>query len=354
ILVVAFIGLGYLGSQPPEGGYVIAARILTAYYFLHFLIILPLLGVIETPKPVPSSILEAGLSKAGAAVGTVWVAVVVLGSGAMQAFAAEQAVPARQKWSFAGPFGHFDRAQLQRGFKVYKEVCQTCHGLTLLSFRNLAEPGGPEFTRAQAESIASEYQVQDGPNDQGEMFERKGRLADRFPAPFPNEQAARARYGGFPVDQSVIAKARSIERGFPWFIFDFFTQYQEGGVDYITALLQGYEDHPPAGVTVPSGLYYNKYFPSNAIAMPPPLTDGRVEYTDGSPQTVAQYSKDIAAFLMWAAEPHLEARKRIGFQVMIFLIVFTGLMYFTKKKVWHEAESPSEAARGQVPVEGHP
>jgi len=354
ILVVAFIGLGYLGSQPPEGGYVIAARILTAYYFIHFLIILPLLGVIETPKPVPNSISEAVMKTAKTGLALLALAVVLMGAGyATSASAAEEAVPPRQKWSFAGPFGKFDRGQLQRGLKVYREVCSTCHGLSLVSFRNLAEPGGPELTTAQAEAIAAEYQIQDGPNDQGEMFERPGRLADHFPAPFPNEQAARARYGGYPVDQSVIAKARSIERGFPWFIIDGITQYQEQGVDYIVGLLQGYEE-PPPGVTVPPGLQYNKYFPSHAIAMPPPLSDGRVEYTDGAPQTVAQYAKDVAAFLMWTAEPHLEARKRIGFQVMVFLIVFAGIMYFTKKKVWKEVEAPAEAGRGRVPVEGKP
>jgi cytochrome c1 len=278
--------------------------------------------------------------------------------GARAAGAEESEIPPRVKWSFAGPFGIYHPAQLQRGFKVYREVCSTCHGITLVSFRNLAEPGGPEFSQAQAAAVAAEYKIQDGPNDQGEMFERNGRLADRFPAPFPNEQAARARYGGFPVDQSVIAKARGIERGFPWSFIDGLPvpggMYQEQGVDYLTALLQGYEDKPPPGVTIPSGLYYNKYFPANAIAMPPPLTDGRVDYTDGSPQTVAQYAKDVAAFLMWTAEPHLEARKRIGFQVMVFLGIFAILMYFTKKKVWQDVEAPSEAARGQVPVEGKP
>ena len=266
--------------------------------------------------------------------------------------------PPANKWSFAGPFGKFDQGQLQRGLKVYREVCSTCHGLGLVAFRNLADPGGPELTPAQATSIAGEYKVQDGPNDQGEMFERPGRLADRFPAPFPNEQAARARYGGYPVDLSVVAKARTYERGFPWFVIDALPvpggMYQEHGVDYLAALLQGYEPQVPAGVTIPSGLNYNKYFPGHAIAMPPPLTDGRVEYTDGSPQTVAQYAKDIAAFLMWTAEPHLEARKRIGFQVMLFLLVFAGLMYLTKKKVWKEVEAPTEAVRGQVPVEGKP
>jgi ubiquinol-cytochrome c reductase cytochrome b/c1 subunit len=239
--------------------------------------------------------------------------------------------PPRQKWSFAGPFGKFDRAQLQRGFKVYREVCAVCHGLNLLSFRNLSGLG---YSEAQIKQIASEYKVQDGPNDQGDMFERPGRSADRFPPPWPNENAARSRYNAVPPDMSVIAKARTYERGFPWFLLDIFTQYQEQGVDYITALLMGYEDKPPPGVTIAAPLSYNKYFPGNAIAMPQPLTDGRVTYEDGSPQTIAQYSRDVSAFLMWAAEPHMEARKRIGFQVMVFLLIFAGLMYFTKKKVW--------------------
>ena len=274
------------------------------------------------------------------------------GVAASPAIAAEGTPqPPREKWSFAGPFGKFDRAQLQRGFKVYREVCQTCHGMNLLSFRNLAEPGGPEFTLAQARQIASEYKVQDGPNDQGEMFERAGRLADRFPAPFPNENAARARYNAVPPDMSVIAKARTYERGFPWFVFDMFTQYQEQGVDYIAALLQGYEDKPPEGVSIPQTLQYNKYFPGHAIAMPKPMEDGRVTYDDGSPQTLPQYAKDISAFLAWAAEPHMEARKRIGFQVIIFLIVFAGLLYFTKKKVWKEVALHPEELKPRAPTE---
>ncbi len=254
---------------------------------------------------------------------------------AMAAGEAEQ--PPRQSWSFSGPFGTYDRAQLQRGFKVYREVCQLCHGLDLLSFRNLGQPGGPGYSEAQVKQIASEYKIKDGPNDAGEMFERDGRPADRFPRPWANENAARAQYNAVPPDLSVIAKARSYERGGLWFILDIFTQYQEQGVNYLTALLQGYEDKPPAGVNIPSGLSYNRYFPGHALAMPKPMEDGRVKYEDGSPETLAQYSKDVAAFLMWAAEPHMEARKRIGFQVMIFLIVLAGLLYFTKKKVWADA-----------------
>ena len=182
--------------------------------------------------------------------------------------------------------------------------------------------------------------MQDGPNDAGEMFERDGRLADRFPQPptWKNEAQARTLYNGtVPPDMSVLAKARTYERGFPWFLIDAVPgfSYQEHGVDYLVALLKGYKD-PPQGFQLPAGGSYNEYFPGHSIAMPPPLSDGRVEYTDGSPATVDQYSKDVAAFMMWAAEPHLEARKRIGFQVMIFLVIFAGLMYFTKKRVWRD------------------
>jgi ubiquinol-cytochrome c reductase cytochrome b/c1 subunit len=246
----------------------------------------------------------------------------------------ESPTPPRQVWSFSGPFGTFDRAQLQRGFKVYREVCSVCHGLKYVAFRNLADLG---YSEAQVKQIASEYKIKDGPNDQGEMFERDGRPADYFPTPWANENAARAQYNGVPPDMSVLAKARSYERGFPWFIFDIFTQVQEQGPDYIHALMTGYKEKPPEGFALPPGAFYNEYFPGHSIAMPPPLSDGRVDYTDGSPTTVDQYAKDVAAFLMWAAEPHMEQRKRIGFQVMIFLLVFAGLLYFTKKKVWADA-----------------
>jgi len=254
-------------------------------------------------------------------------------------------LPPKNKWSFAGPFGKYDRAQLQRGFKVYREVCSVCHGLKLVAFRTLADPGGPGCTTAQAAAIAAEYQVPAEPDDQGEVKLRPGRLADYFPPPFPNEQAARARYNAVPPDMSVLAKARGFERGFPYWVWDMITQYQEHGVDYITALMLGYEDKPPAGVTLPPGNFYNKYFPGHAIAMPPPLTDKRVDYTDGAPMTVEQYAKDVSAFLMWTAEPHLEARKRTGMQVFIFLLVLAGLLYFTKKKVWHAVELKPETSR---------
>lgn len=242
-------------------------------------------------------------------------------------------MPPALTWSFSGPFGKFDQGQLQRGFKVYKEVCAGCHSMSLVSFRNLAEPGGPGFSEAQAAAVAAEYKIKDL-DDKGEPIERDGRLADAFPSPFANDRAAAAANGGVaPPDFSTLAKARTYERGFPWFVFDIFTQFQEQGPDYIVALLQGYKD-PPAGFDVPPGGNYNEYFPGHVIAMPNPLSDDQVTYDDGAPQTVAQYAKDVTAFMMWAAEPHLVARKRLGFQVMIFLIVFAGLLYFTKKKVW--------------------
>jgi ubiquinol-cytochrome c reductase cytochrome b/c1 subunit len=248
------------------------------------------------------------------------------------------ATPAMQRWSFAGPFGQYDPEQLQRGFKIYREVCSTCHSLKLLSFRNLADPGGPGFTEAQAAAIAATFQVPDGPNDQGQMFQRPGKIADYFPPPFPNDQAARAALGGgLPPDMSDLAKARTYEEGFPWFIIDAFTMYQEQGPDYIHAIINGYTN-APSGFAVPPGTYYNKYFPGGAIKMPPPLRDGQVQYPDGTPETLDQYGRDVAAFLMWASEPTLDQRKQLGFQVMIFLIVLSGLLYFTKKKIWHAVE----------------
>jgi ubiquinol-cytochrome c reductase cytochrome c1 subunit len=254
--------------------------------------------------------------------------------------AGETPVPPREKWSFSGPFGTFDRAQIQRGFKVFREVCANCHSLKFVAFRMLAQPGGPEFSQKQIEALAAEYKVKDGPNESGDMFDRPGRPADFFPWNFPNEQAAASANGGkAPPDLSVMAKARTYERGFPWFLVDAVTQYQEQGPDYVTALLQGYKEEAPHGVTVPAGAHYNEYYPGHLIAMPKPLNDGQVSYPqqDGKPvvpETVAQYSKDVTAFLMWAAEPHLEARKRLGFQVMLFLILLSVLLYFTKKKVW--------------------
>lgn len=245
--------------------------------------------------------------------------------------------PPEQKWSFSGPFGTFDRAQLQRGFQVYREVCSNCHSLSI-PFRTLAEPGGPEFTQAQVKALAAEYKVKDGPNDAGEMFERPALPSDKIPYAFDNPQAAAAAIGAYPPPMRVLAKARTYERGFPLFLWDIVTQYQEQGQDYIYAILNGYEE-PPAGVTIDPGLNYNKYMPGHKIAMAKPLSDDQVTYTDGSPQTVDQYARDVVSFLSWAADPTLEERKRIGFRVMIFLGVFFVLLLYVKKKLWSEYDA---------------
>jgi len=244
--------------------------------------------------------------------------------------------PELQSWPFAGFFGRYDPAQLQRGLQVYREVCATCHSLNLVAFRTLAGSGGLGFSEAEVKALAEQYKVQDGPNDDGDMFERAGRPSDHFPAPFANPQAAAAANGGAaPPDLSLMAKARAAERGPVWTVIDFFTQYQEAGPNYIHALLTGFGQDPPAGLVIPEGTYYNPYFlAAPSLKMPPPLSDGQITYSDGSPQTIDQYARDVSAFLMWAAEPHLVERKRIGFQVFLFLIVFAGLMYLTKKRVW--------------------
>ncbi len=244
--------------------------------------------------------------------------------------------PKNVDWSFAGPFGKYDKGQLQRGLKVYKEVCSACHSMSLVSFRTLEDLG---YSEEQVKAFAAEYEVQDGPNADGEMFTRKAVLSDHFPSPFPNkEAAAAANNGAAPPDMSLLAKARGVERGFPTFLFDIFTQYQEGGPDYIYSLLTGYQE-APEGVTVADGTYFNPYFAGAAsLSMAPPISADQVTYDDGTPQTLDQYSKDVSAFLMWAAEPHLEERKRTGFMVMVFLAIFTALVYLTKKSVYANKE----------------
>ena len=289
---------------------------------------------------------------------TLLIAAAFLGLAAPAFAAGETPVPPQLKWSFQGPFGTFDRAQLQRGFKVYREVCASCHSLSYVAFRNLAEPGGPEFSEAQVRALAAEYKIQDGPNEAGDMFERPGRPADRFPPPFPNENAAAAANGGkAPPDLSLMAKARTYERGFPWFVIDVFRQYSENGADYLVALLEGYKE-PPPGFEVPAGGHYNEYYPGHIIAMPKPLSDGQVEYPKNEsgqavvPETVDQYAKDVTAFMTWTAEPHLEARKRLGFQVIVFLLVLAGLLYYVKKKVWADVGGEIEDRPGVTTFKG--
>ncbi len=219
-------------------------------------------------------------------------------------------------FSFQGIFGTYDRGSLQRGFQVYKEVCSACHSMRQLSYRNLLEIG---LSEAQARAIAASVQVPDGPNDQGEMFERPGRLSDRFRRPFANDQAARvSNNGALPPDLSVMVKARA------------------AGADYIHALLTGYSD-PPAGFTLMDGMNYNKYFDGHQIAMPNVLNPDQVEYADGTSATVDQMARDAATFLAWAAEPEAEQRRAMGVRIMIFLIILAGLAYGVKRKVWADA-----------------
>lgn len=258
------------------------------------------------------------------------------------ASAAGEAVEiAKEPWTFAGVFGTFDKHQLQRGFQVFKEVCASCHGMRLVAFRNLSEPGGPEFSEAQVKALAATYEIAD---PEAETGVRPGVAADRWPSPFANERDAADANGGIaPPDLSVMAKARGTTQPFPWWILNYFTAYSEGGPDYIHALLMGYEETPPEGVEIPEGKYYNHVFPGNAIGMPPPLSDELVTYETAEngetvPATMEQYSRDLSAFLMWAAEPHLVARKQAGFAVMAFLFLFAVILYLVKRKIWEKVE----------------
>lgn len=237
----------------------------------------------------------------------------LLAAGAAQA-AGEAEHPHDMSWPHEGIFGTFDRPAVQRGFQVYREVCAACHGVKYLAFRNLADVG---YNEDQIKAIAAEYTVTDGPNDQGEMFERAGIPSDRVPPPYPNDEAAAVANGGkAPPDLSLVVKAR------------------EGGEDYLYSLLVGYEEEPPADVEVPEGGYYNPYFGGHIIAMPQPLSDEQVTYADGTPATVAQMSADVTEFLAWVAEPKLEERKRTGLMAMLFMIVLTGLLFAWKRKIW--------------------
>jgi ubiquinol-cytochrome c reductase cytochrome c1 subunit len=227
----------------------------------------------------------------------------------------------KTEWSFKGLFGKFDRGALQRGYQVYTEVCSSCHSMKYLSYRNLTEEGGPEFSIEQAKAIAASFEVTDGPNSDGEMFTRPGKLSDKFVMPYENVKAAQAANGGaYPPDMSVLVKARG------------------GGVDYIYSLLQGYDD-PPLGIILDDGVHYNKYMYGNKIKMANPLSDGLVEYSDGTEASIEQMSKDVTTFLMWAAEPHLEARHRMGFKAIVYLIILTVLVYFSMRKIWSSIET---------------
>ena len=231
------------------------------------------------------------------------------------------------EWSFEGPLGTFNRADLQHGFQVYKEVCSACHSLNRVAFHTLSEEGGPGFTDPQMKAIAAAYKIPAGPNDKGETVDDKGQPlmrsgipSDYFPAPFANEDAARAANGGaLPPDLSIIVKARP------------------GGPDYVYSIISGFGQKPPPGFKVTEGKYYNPYFAGWNISMPPPLAKGSVTYSDGTPATVENECHDIVTFLTWAAEPKMEERKHVGFGVMAFLVLLSGLLYLSYRRIWRDA-----------------
>jgi len=229
----------------------------------------------------------------------------------------------KTNWSFDGIFGTFDRDSLQRGYQVYQEVCSGCHSLQYLSYRNLSEEGGPEFSKSEAKAIAAQFEILDGPNSDGEMFTRTGKLSDKFASPYPNIEASTVANGGaYPPDMSVLAKART------------------GGADYIYSLLLGYEQ-APADFELDDGVYYNKFMAGNKIKMSSPLVDGLIDYSDGTEASTTQMAKDITAFLVWTSEPHLEAQHKTGFKTIIYLIILLTLVYFSKQKLWSRFNSKS-------------
>ena len=243
------------------------------------------------------------------------IACAMLGSVQTVSAAGDVAKPKQMDWSFSGPFGTYDKAALQRGFLVFKSVCASCHSLDKIAFRNLEALG---YKEAQIKTLAAEYTVTDGPNDEGEMFDRPARPSDYFPNPYPNKAAAKyANNGAYPPDLSLMTKAR------------------KDGANYVYSLLTGYKD-APEHVHLMNGQYYNPYMAGGVIAMPAPLSDGQVGYEDGTATTVDQYAKDVVHFLNWAAEPELEARKRMGVKVLIFLSIFALVMYGVKRKIWHD------------------
>ncbi|MFN7038547.1 MAG: cytochrome c1 [Alphaproteobacteria bacterium] len=228
--------------------------------------------------------------------------------------------PLEKKWKFDGIFGTIDRAAAQRGYQVYKEVCAACHSMKLVAYRNLATPKGKSegigFSEAEVKTLAREYKVKDI-NDDGEEIERNALPSDRFVSPYANEKAARAaNNGAYPPDLSLIIKAR------------------ENGANYVYSLLTGYGQTPPEGLKVPATQHYNPYYPGGLISMPPPLSEGLVQYSDGTSATVDQMSYDVVNFLHWAAEPEMEARKKMGIKTTLFLTIFTIVFYLAKKTIW--------------------
>jgi len=367
-LLVVFVILGICGAKPAEGFWVPLAQIMTLAYFSFFLVAIPYFNnnepVAKLPDSIHHAILSAPKSVLAALLAVGLIAFAPASAHATAEAPADQtapeaptentAVPGSEEaadapsidaeavpdetatqvseashdatadahhtpelpdvdWSFEGPFGTYDRAALQRGFQVYKQVCAACHGMDRVAYRNLSALG---YSEGQIKTVAGEYMITDGPNDEGEMFERPGRPSDKFKNPYLNENAAKAvNNGALPPDLSLIVKARM------------------GGADYVYGILTGYEE-APAGTELAAGQHWNKYMSGNKIAMPAPLLEGAVAYEDGSPTTVDQYAKDVTHFLAWASEPEMEVRKQTGIKALFFLIIFAGLMYAVKRRIW--------------------
>lgn len=287
------------------------------------------------------------LQRTFARLGAGLVAVAALGAATVPALAAggEAIDYPRHEWSYDGITGQYDRAQLRRGWQVYQEVCAACHGLERVKFRNLVQPGGPEFDEEAVKLLAAEWpnQIVDGPNDEGEMFERPAKLSDKIKGPYANDKQARAAQGGaYPPDLSLITRARNVHSNAPWYIHvplmarDILTGYETGGSDYLYALLTGYKE-PPESFQLSEGMNYNKYFPGHQIAMMQPIPEGgAVEYQEnaGATSSLEQNAADVTAFLAWAADPKLNERKQLGWSVMIYLLITTLLLYFAKKRIW--------------------
>lgn len=303
VFVLNCLVLGWVGANPPEGHFLLIGRISTAYYFFHFLILLPVLSRLEPVPPLPMSISRPVLMTILASFLTLSTAFAETGP---------TPPPKQQCWSFTKMTGTFNKATLQRGYQVYKEVCSSCHGMKHLYYRNLGALG---FSADEIKALAANYEVDDL-NDEGSPIKRKALPSDRFMHPYANEKQARAaNNGSLPPDLSLIIKAR------------------HNGPDYVYALLTGYKP-APAGLTLGTGMHYNPYFSGGQIAMAPPLSPGQVTYADGTEASVKQMTQDVVTFLAWAAEPELEQRRKLGFTVMIYLLVMTVVFYLAKRKIW--------------------
>lgn len=306
IFILSCLSLGWAGAQMPEGAPLWISRIATIYYFGFFIIIMPALGKLENNN---------SKNKTTHLAAAIIIATSFYGATANNSFANSEISIPKQSWGFQGPTGKFNKSSLQRGFQVYKEVCSTCHQMSFFSYRNLQGMG---YSDNVIKAFAAEGIIIDGPNDEGEMFERPGRASDPFPKPYPNEEAARAaNNGAYPVDLSLITSARN------------------QGPDYVFALLTGYNTCPDDFQLYP-GMIYNEYFSGKQIAMPPPLSDDIIEYQDGTKATVEQMAKDVTEFLFWAANPHMEERKSIGIKVIMFLSIFSIVMYLANKRIWND------------------